>query len=83
MNQQVSRKRKLNINLLKLKNEASQSRLQEKSPAANPVLEAAIDTFSSENTDIRGVTGLNMDMAVMQRIELDLLKYMNETAYQK
>ena len=76
MNQQVSRKRNLNINLLKLKNQVSQSK---KSPP-NPVLEAAIDTFSSENTDIRGVTGLNMDMAVMQRIELDLLKYMNETA---
>jgi hypothetical protein len=82
MNQQVSRKRNLNINLLKLKNQVSQSRLQDKSPS-NPALEAAIDTFSSESTDIRGVTGLDKDMAVMQRIELDLLKYMNETAYQK
>jgi hypothetical protein len=49
----------------------------------NPIIEAATDTFSSENTDIRGVTGLNKDMAVMQRIELDLLKYMNDNAFQQ
>jgi len=45
-------------------------------------METGRDTFSSVNTDIRGVTGLNRGSDVMQEIEHGIIKYMNRGEFQ-